>query len=416
MNAAQIQAEIDELWSEIDYAQRPATNAELRTIKSLLERRDVQRQVEAVSSGMGAPMPGYGNVSAVTGVEPGAAFVASKGFRSISDSNARPQSWSTGKVELPLYGFQKSARPEYKVSGAGTLFEGTGERGAGLIPAPQVIPGVVTTLFEPLSVAAAFASGQTASNSVRYVVEGTATNSAAAVAEGGEKPASDLALSTTDEPVKKIATVLTVSDELMDDVDAVQSYVGGRLQLFVQMREETSILRGGGTNDLEGLIGRTGVNAYARLAADDNTVALAKVIANTRGSSYLEPDTIIMHPTNWLTSRLLRDGTGGTAGQYYGGGPFQGAYGNGGAADTGLFGQSLWGKRVVLSTVVGLGTAVVGSFQQAARIMRRGGMTVEATNSHSDYFVYNLVMIRAESRLALCVFRPSAFTVVSNLT
>ena len=75
-----------------------------------------------------------------------------------------------------------------------------------------------------------------------------------------------------------------------------------------------------------------------------------------------------MHPTNWLTTRLLRDGTGGTAGQFYGGGPFTGAYGNDGAV--GMFGQTLWNTRVVLSTVVGSGTALVGNFGQGAHIWR----------------------------------------------
>jgi hypothetical protein len=43
-------------------------------------------------------------------------------------------------------------------------------------------------------------------------------------------------------------------------------------------------------------------------------------------------------------------------------------------------------------------------------------VTVEATNSHQDYFLKDLVAIRAEQREALLVYRPSAFTVVSGLT
>ena len=173
---------------------------------------------------------------------------------------------------------------------------------------------------------------------------------------------------------------------------------------------------GSGSNELLGLFNRTGsqqINTYTKLAADDNTTALAKVIANTRGSSYLQPDAIIIHPTNWLNMRLLRDGTGGTVGNYLGGGPFGVSSNNvGGAA---LFGQSLWDTRVVLSTVVGLGTAVVGNFGQAAHIWRRGGVSVEASNSHEDFFQRNLTAIRAESRLGLGIYRPAAFTAVSGL-
>jgi hypothetical protein len=76
----------------------------------------------------------------------------------------------------------------------------------------------------------------------------------------------------------------------------------------------------------------------------------------------------------------------------------------------------MWGVPVALSTTVGLGTAVVGGFSNAAAIARRSGTTVEATNSHSDYFVKNLVSIREEQREALLVYTPSAFTVVSGLS
>jgi HK97 family phage major capsid protein len=119
-----------------------------------------------------------------------------------------------------------------------------------------------------------------------------------------------------------------------------------------------------------------------------------------------------MHPTNWLSSRLLRDGTGGTVGQYYCGGPF--SYG-GAQSPIGVFLDSMWGKPVVLSTVVGAGTALVGSFGQGAHIWRRGGVSVEASNSHSDFFAKDLTMIRAEQREALGVYRLSAFTAVSGL-
>lgn len=332
---------------------------------------------------------------------PGDIFVASKGWKAVADPQSRGQQWSTGPVEL-----------RYK---AGTLLES--DQGAGLVATPQVVPGIVQTLFQPLGVADLFRQGIATTNSLRYAVEGTAVSGASGVAEAASKPASDLALSTTDEKVMKIATVLTISEEIAEDSPQVSAYLNSRLMLFVRMEEDRQLLRGAGSgsNEILGIFERSGINEYTKLATDDNATALARVLANTAGSAFVQPDTIIMHPTNWLSTRLLRDGTGGTAGQYLGGGPFTGAYGTGGAANAGLFGQQLWNTRVFLSTVVGPGTALVGSFQEAAQLYRRGGLSVEMTNSHSDYFVRNLLMLRAESRAALCCYRPVAFTEVRGL-
>jgi HK97 family phage major capsid protein len=61
------------------------------------------------------------------------------------------------------------------------------------------------------------------------------------------------------------------------------------------------------------------------------------------------------------------------------------------------------------------GTALVGSFGQGGQVFTKGGLTVEASNSHADFFQRNQTAIRAERRLALAIFRPGAFGTVSNL-
>jgi hypothetical protein len=57
------------------------------------------------------------------------------------------------------------------------------------------------------------------------------------------------------------------------------------------------------------------------------------------------------------------------------------------------------------------GTALIGT-RASAQIWNRGGLSVESTNSHSTHFVQNLVAIRAERRLGLCVYRPNGFVEV----
>lgn len=370
-------------------------------IKTLQNVEDIGRTLGPVDSGPSVTEEPPDRVAKFAQKALGRMFTESDGYKAIQEKGFSGQ-WSTGPIEF-----------ETK---AGTLFDGSGGQGAGLIPVPQVAPGVVTTLFQAPRVAPLFAQGVANSNSIRYIVEGTATNSAAGVAEGGAKPASDLALSTKDESIKKIATILTVSDEMLEDVQQVESYINNRLSLFIQLTEDTQLVRGAGTNDLAGIMDSSrsintnpGGTAGGYLATDTFSMQIFKAMNGCRGSSFLEPDAVIVNPADWQTIRLARD----TANQFYGGGPFQGPYGSGenlsatgqvtGAID------SLWGKPVIVTTAINAGTALVGAFKAGAQIWRRSGITVEATNAHASYFTNNLVAIRAEERLGLTVYRPKAF-------
>lgn len=173
-------------------------------------------------TGGGGPGPGW-----VFGGDAGKAFVASEGYKAIRDPAMRGQTFSSGAVEVPLLT-------------KGTFLEGAGApgtgTGGGLLPVPDVRPGVAQKLLSSrLGVADLFGQAVTTSNTVRYVVETTATSAATGVAEGGDKPESTLVLATTDEPVRKIATSLVVSDEVLDDAAATQGFVNGELTRFVKI-------------------------------------------------------------------------------------------------------------------------------------------------------------------------------------
>ena len=49
--------------------------------------------------------------------------------------------------------------------------------------------------------------------------------------------------------------------------------------------------------------------------------------------------------------------------------------------------RRLWGVRVALSSAMPAVTALVGAFTTGAGLFRKGGIRVEASNSHSDFFV-----------------------------
>jgi HK97 family phage major capsid protein len=264
MNTQQAQARMQQLASEAsalfdraDAEGRALTPEEREEAAEKVARfKDLQARQQAFSVAERIGTPGGSDLNGGDGrplgsSDAGRAFIESEGYKAISDPATRGQRWSTGAI------------PVGSLQTKGTLLEGAGAPGAGtggglLAAGPTVIPGVVAKLFQPIQVTDLFATVTTTTNTVRYAVEGTATSGAAGVAEGGTKPESTLDLDTVDEPVKKIATAITVSDELIEDAAAAQGFVGGRLSLFVQLEEERQLLRGAGGNELTGLVGRSG--------------------------------------------------------------------------------------------------------------------------------------------------------------
>jgi HK97 family phage major capsid protein len=399
-----VRGEISSIWAAADAAGREATPGECAKVERLLQEANKELLNERVKSvlGGGAPdMSGPGGRPGGMGLSPGEAFIQSAGYKNVQNSETRGQQWTTGPVDVS-YGTK------------GTLLEGAGSPGAGTgggwLPTPQEAPGMVSKLFQPLKLENLLLSGVATGNTVRYAVEGTATSAAAGVAEGGQKPESTLAYSTLDEPIKKVATTVTISDELLEDAPAISSFINSRLTLFVQIEAERQLFRGtSGGNEVQGILTSRGVPIYAGgTAVGNKAVQLFKAMNGTRGSSFTEPEWMVLHPTDYEQIRLLTD----TAGQYFGGGPFMGAYGNGGqvSASGQITGaqDTLWGKAVYVTTGIGgAGTALVGS-TAAAQVWSKGGVQVESTNSHASNFTLDLSVIRAERRLGLTVYRPAA--------
>lgn len=283
---------------------------------------------------------------------------------------------------------------------------------------PQYLPGIVPTLFRRLTVADLLPQGSTDSPSIIYVQETAVTNAAATVAEGGSKPQSDITTAQVTEVVRKIATSAKISDEMINDAGYIQSYVNGRLVLFVKLAEEDQLLNGNGTApNLRGILNRSGLTAAQAVGADTRPDAIFKEITKIRSGAFLEPDAIVLNPTDWQSLRLLKDANG----QYYAGGPFGFAsYGEGpqSPADTTVNvagSDTLWGLRVVVTPAIAQGTALVGAFALSAQVYRREGLRVEATNSNEDDFLKNLIAIRVEERLGLAVYRPAGFGTVTGL-
>jgi HK97 family phage major capsid protein len=288
----------------------------------------------------------------------------------------------------------------YKIQ-ATTLTEGVGSGGKLILP--DYRPGIMPLLFKKLTIRDLLAPGTTNSTSIIYMIELTFTNAAAAVAEGAVKPESALVFDQKTDPVVKLAHWIPTTEEMLEDVSQIRSYIDARLRLGLQLTEEDQLLNGDGIlPNLLGIMNRPGLAApvVVGVAPDTGIEAIYRQMMAIFGTSFVPPDGIVMNPANWSKVALTKD----TTGNYMGGGPF-----------TPAVAPSLWGLPVDVTPSIVAGTSLVGAFSTQAQIFDRGGVRVEASNSHQDFFIKNLVAIRAEERLALAVYRPGAFGKVTGL-
>jgi len=267
---------------------------------------------------------------------------------------------------------------------------------------------IVQAKRERLTIADLCGSGTISGNAISYFVEAAMQGAFTTVAEGAAKPqiSFDNPTAKTD-ALKKIAGWIELTDEFIEDLPFLKSEIDTRLLYQLGLFEEAQLLNGPGTGTtVLGIRGRSGVQTQAapNLAAG-NADAVFSGLTKVNTATGLFADGLIIHPTDYEKFRLNKDGNG----QYFGGGYFQGQYGNDGM----MTNPNLWGMRTVVTPAATLGEVFVGSWRIGATVYRKGGVRVQATNTHADNFTNNKVTIRAEERVALAVRYPAAFVKVA---
>ncbi len=360
--------------------------AQARELSASLEALDRERALaaELPASGL-ARLSGAGMRHAAT---LGEQYVASDAFRELKAARRPGVAWQAPVAEL---------------DGA-TLLGSVAGSGADL-KLPDNRPGVLPLLMRPLNVLDLFPVATTGAGSVAYMLETAFTNAAANRLEGAAAGESAVTFSKVTEPVESIAHWLPVTDEMLDDVPALRSFIDGRLRVGLDLRIEDQVLQGNGTSpNLRGLLNRVGIatmitrGTAPSLAADTVVDAIARQIAVIQDTNLIVPDAVVMAPALWTKISMLKDNQS----RYLGDGPW------------GSQVPTLWGLPVVLSSLLPATDALVGAFRMSAQIFLRAATTIEVSNSHSDYFMKMITSIRATRRVALAVYRPSGFGVVRD--
>ena len=232
-----------------------------------------------------------------------------------------------------------------------------------------------------------------------YMEETTFTNNADETAEGGQFGENALAYTEQSVSLSKIAAFLPVTDEQLEDVPQAQSLINNRLTVMLQLAEETSLMTGDGTSpNIDGFLNYSGVGSQAK-GSDPVPDAIYKAMTTVRSSGFAEPTGLIIHPNDWQAIRLLQT----TDGMYIWGPPSEAGP------------ERVWGLPAVVTTAITENTGLVGDFQLYSELFRKNGVSLKVSDSHSDYFIKGKQAVRISERVALVIYRATAFCKVTGI-
>ncbi|AFD25820.1 phage major capsid protein [Deinococcus gobiensis] len=298
---------------------------------------------------------------------------------------------SAGQLLVESKGFDTAKQGERFVVGTEVkaLSSAAGSAGV-MVTQPQRL-GIYEQPEEP-HIRDLFSQGQTSNSSLVFPVRKTLTNAAAMVAELAQKPESDMTFEDKTFPVRKIAHFVKLSDEILADAPAIQSYVDTQLIEGLKDVEDVQLLKGNGVGqNLTGVY--TVAPAYNRTTAGDSLIDVYRRAMTQLRLAKHTPTGLVLNPEDWEKVQLVK----GTEGHYI--------WVNVGTATE----PRLWGLPVRDTLALAAGEWLMGNFRRGAQIFDRMDARVEMTNTDQDDFVKNRVTMRAEERLALVIYDASAF-------
>ena len=283
---------------------------------------------------------------------------------------------------------KKAAEITDKKAGAKVHFEKAYNT---VVTSPQIadVDRSIAPVGSRVSAASLFQEAQISGNAITYFLEGAfeTNGDISATSQNGKKPQVSTSFAGTTLALSKIAAYLKETDEILTDAPFLASECQNTLMHQLGKVEDKYVI-----NAIGSTVG-IGAETY-----DGTTVTFADgilaAIMKVKSDSAYDAGVVVLNPADIVTLMTSKDSNK----QYYGGGYFVGAYGNG------AFGvaSSIWGVPIYASSAVAQGTALVAA-KEAVKTWRKGGMDVSIAEENEDDFLYNRVTLRAEVRLATAV-------------
>lgn len=207
------------------------------------------------------------------------------------------------------------------------------------------------------------------------------------VAEGAVKPQGDFDLVEYTQKPKKEALIITISKEMLDDIDDMARTVEEEIFELIRLFAESTILLGDGTgNNIAGVDANAtpfAAGALANTIDDANIFDVIRVGYNQINLNEDDPTGVWMHPTDSTTMELTKDSQG-----RYVMPPFVAANGT-----------QVKGLPVIVSTLIPQGELYIGNFNRFKVKIRENIELEMGYRGAADDWVKNFVSFLGEMRL-----------------
>jgi len=282
----------------------------------------------------------------------------------------------------------KCAEITDKKSGVRTHFE---KAYNSVVTAPQIadVDRSIAPVGTRVSASSLFTEAQISGNAITYFLEGAfeTNGDITPTSQNGKKPQVSTSFTGTTLALSKIAAWLKETDEILADAPFLATEVQNTLMHNLGKVEDAYVINAIGSTVGIGAETYDGTNVTF---ADGILASIMKV----KNDSAYDASVVILNPSDVVALMTAKDSNK----QYYGGGYFVGAYGNGSVGVP----SSIWGVPIFASSKVTSGSALICA-KEAVKTWRKGGMDVSIAAENEDDFLYNRVTLRAEVRLATAV-------------
>ena len=259
------------------------------------------------------------------------------------------------------------------------------------VTAPQIadIDRSVAPQADRTAAASFFTNATISGNAITYFKQGAFVTQSgiSSTAQGNKKPQASTSFSATTLALSKLAAYIKETDEIIADAPFLASEVQNTLIYQLGCVEDSFIVNA--------IANTSGIGAAEY---DGSTVTFADgilaAILKVKADSAYDASVVILNPADVFTLLTNKDSNK----QYYGGGYFTGAYGNGALSVP----AAIWGVQIFTSSAVTQGSAIVAA-RQAVKIWKKGGLDVKLYEQNEDDALYNRVTLLAEERLACAV-------------